>query len=358
MYNYKLDIMKTHMYYFALILISLISYAGYSQSIEEPEALGLPGDNLNLYAVLDIFQNSATIEKFEETLNNQNNQINNLDLNNDGKVDFIKVKTEQDGNNFMFILQDELNKNDMQDLAVIFVDKDRNNKISVQIVGDENLYGKNYVVEPNSLNNATNTINPAYSGSQAVESNATSVSITTSPVVLYLYSPVYAPYYPPYYYGYYPHYFRPWTPLYFNVYYRNNYHYNGNYYRPTYYPHHYNRYYSGRSTSVVVINNTRNGNYNKTYNGNNYRKPNNPVATPRTRTSTMRQKAVRTSIATRPTTTRPVTRSSTTTRSMTAKPSRVNQTRVLRQNTSSARTVKTHVARNESVKRGSSQRSR
>ena len=82
--------MKKRIYYLALILVGFISYTGYSQSNEEPEALGLPGDDLNLYAVLDIFQKSTTIEKFEESLNDENSKINNLDLDNDGKVDFIK----------------------------------------------------------------------------------------------------------------------------------------------------------------------------------------------------------------------------------------------------------------------------
>ena len=35
--------------------------------------------------------------------------VYDLDLNNDGKVDFIKVVTEQDGDNFLFVLQDRCN---------------------------------------------------------------------------------------------------------------------------------------------------------------------------------------------------------------------------------------------------------
>ncbi len=272
--------MKRHVYYLGFMLICLIGCAGYSQATEEPEALGLPGDNLNLYAVLDIFQNSATIEKFEELLNSEDTKINNLDLNNDGKVDFIKVKTEKEGDNFMFVLQDELKENDQQDVAVIFVNKEKNNKISLEIVGDENLHGKNYVVEPNSLSDTSTTINPVYNGDEKVVKTRTQVSTVTIPVVSYLYSSVYWPYSTPYHYGYHPHYFRPWTPLYFNIYYRNHYHYYNNYHRPSYYPRHYTNYYPRRNTSVIVINNTRNGNYKNTYNGNTYRKPNNFAVAP------------------------------------------------------------------------------
>ena len=40
--------------------------------------LGLPGDNLDLFAVLDLFQKSKTIEDFEKSLNEEKTGINNL----------------------------------------------------------------------------------------------------------------------------------------------------------------------------------------------------------------------------------------------------------------------------------------
>ena len=58
--------------------------------------LGLPGDNLDLYAVLTLFQKSKTIEAFEKSLNDEKEGINNLDLNLDKKVDFIKVTTQKE----------------------------------------------------------------------------------------------------------------------------------------------------------------------------------------------------------------------------------------------------------------------
>ncbi len=53
--------------------------------------LGLPGDNLNLYAVLRVFQESPTLEEFEKRINSQEEMINNLDLNGDRKIDYIQV---------------------------------------------------------------------------------------------------------------------------------------------------------------------------------------------------------------------------------------------------------------------------
>ena len=63
----------------------------FSQNDDEVVALGLPGENLNLYAVLDIFQKSPTLVAFEKSINDKETNINNLDLNNDRAIDYINV---------------------------------------------------------------------------------------------------------------------------------------------------------------------------------------------------------------------------------------------------------------------------
>ena len=168
--------------------------------------LGLPGDNLDLYAVLETFKKSKTIEAFEKSLNDEKLKINNLDLNLDKKIDFIKVVTKKDGDAFSFILQVDVNKNETQDVAVILLSKDKNKNVSLQIVGDEDLYGKDYVIEPKG--NSSVTPNPGYTGDNPVTVTVpqTTVVVQSAPIVQYVYSPAYVPYYPPYYYGYYP----PW----------------------------------------------------------------------------------------------------------------------------------------------------
>mgnify|MGYP002063985435 CR=1 FL=1 len=55
------------------------------------EYLGLPGDNLNLYAVMNLFQQSETLEGFEQNLNDEGSMINNLDLNGDNLVDVLDL---------------------------------------------------------------------------------------------------------------------------------------------------------------------------------------------------------------------------------------------------------------------------
>src|SRR6187399_1320075 len=129
--------------------MSLLSQPVFSQAAEDSTALlGLAGDNLDLYAVLTLFQKSKTIEAFEKSLNDEKTKINNLDLNLDKKVDFIKVTTKKDGDSYTFVLQVDVSKKETQDVAVILVSRDKNKKVSIQMVGDKDLYGKDYVIEP------------------------------------------------------------------------------------------------------------------------------------------------------------------------------------------------------------------
>jgi hypothetical protein len=257
-----------------VIAASLFSLSAFSQEKEDSvELLGLPGDNLDLYAVLTLFQKSKTIEAFEKTLNEEATGINNLDLNLDKKVDFIKVVTTQDGDAYAFTLKVDVTKTETQDVAVILLNKDEKQKVSLQIVGDKDLYGKDYVIEPKG--NSPVTPNPAYTGTDPVKEAVPSsniVVVESAPIVQYVYSPVYVPYTPPYYYGYYPPYFAAFTVMAIGIYHSNCYHYHGGYYGG-----HYgggntviinngnrntiNHYNNNRNTSNTVANNKAKGNY-------------------------------------------------------------------------------------------------
>jgi len=245
-----------------IVLTGLFSLPVFSQTDKEPEALGLPGDNLDLYAVLDLFQKSKTIEDFEKSLNLENTKINNLDLDNDKKVDFIKVTTKKKGEDFTFILQDAVSKTETQDVAVILVSKDKSGKVTMQIVGDKELYGKDYIVEPKAAGTAAVTANPGYTGADPVTmdipASTTTVVVQSAPIVQYVYSPAYVPYYPPYYYGYYPPYFAAFTVMAVGIYRHNNYYYHGGGY--------------GYHNTTVVVNHNNYNNYN-----NNYRNTSNTV---------------------------------------------------------------------------------
>jgi len=269
-----------------VLLSILLSLSVYSQSDDEEGLLGLPGDNLDLYAVLDLFQKSKTIEDFEKSINDEKIGINNLDLNLDKKIDFIKVETKQKGEDFTFILQVDVTEKETQDVAVILLSKDKDDKVTLQIVGDKDLYGKDYVIEPKPAAPAV-TPNPAYTGSDPVKESVpdptTVVIVESAPIVQYVYSPVYVPYYPPYYYGYYPPYFAAATVIAVGIYRHNHYYhhhgYHGGYRGGTVVVHNhntYNNYNGSRNRSGTVNHYNSNGNY-----GNNGRKPStNPSTRP------------------------------------------------------------------------------
>ena len=173
--------MKKFFLPYLAVAMSLLSQPAFSQAKEDTTALlGLPGDNLDLYAVLNLFQKSKTIELFEKSLNDEKEGINNLDLNLDKKVDFIKVVTTKEDSAYSFVLQVDVTKTETQDVAVILLNKIKG-KVSLQIVGDEELYGKDYVIEPKG--NSPVTPNPGYTGKDPVtEEVAATATATTSTV--------------------------------------------------------------------------------------------------------------------------------------------------------------------------------
>ncbi len=252
-----------------VVAMSLFSLPVFSQAGKDTASLGLAGDNLDLYAVLDLFLKSKTIEDFEKSLNEQKTGINNLDLDLDKKVDFIKVVTKKDGDAYTFILQDAVSKTETQDVAVILVNRDKNKKVTVQIVGDVDLYGKDYVIEPKTSPTPSVTANPAYTGPEPVTKDVpattTTVVVQSAPVVQYVYSPAYVPYYPPYYYGYYPPYFAAFTVMAVGIYRHNNYYYHGGY---------YGGHYGGGNT-VIINNRNQINHYNNTRNTSNQVQHNN-----------------------------------------------------------------------------------
>ena len=275
-----------------LLILFLSAFQGFSQTDSEPEALGLPGDNLNLYAVLEIFQKSKTLEDFEKSINDKTTNVNNLDLDNDNKTDYIQVISEKEKDTHFIILQVALNSKEKQDIAVIEVSKDKNGKVVVQIIGDKDLYGKDYIVEPGEEGARVGTPNPGYKGDSSVTINNTTINNTTInnndsatvsawPVVVYLFSPVYVVYRSPWYWGYYPSYWNPWAPVYYSNYwgYHSHYYHNHYYRRSPYYrnPYH-NSYYGPRRNSSSTYRSYRdNGRYRATYEGRTYRRPTSPA---------------------------------------------------------------------------------
>jgi hypothetical protein len=105
-------------------------------------------DYLDLQAVATAFSQSRNISEFEHQLNDYRNRISNLDLNNDGYIDYLRVEQYSDYDEHVIQIQSVLGRNYYQPVATIYIGYNRYNEEYIQIVGDESIYGRNYILEP------------------------------------------------------------------------------------------------------------------------------------------------------------------------------------------------------------------
>lgn len=204
----------------------------------------VPGDDFSLEGALELFKKSASPEEFERMLNAENSKVNNLDLNGDGNVDYLRVIDQNEGNVHAFIIQAIVSHNESQDVAVIELEKLSNGKAVLQITGDEDIYGIETIIEP------TQEVRVNAGTSTAV----TVVNVWSWPSVQYVYDPYYTVWVSPW--GWYsrPIWWYSWRPVAY-------YHYHSYWqpYRPYYarcYAHRvvyaHRIYRPHRTTSVIV----------------------------------------------------------------------------------------------------------
>lgn len=106
-------------------------------------------ENLDLKTVATLFGQAKDLEQFEQMLNNPDSAFSNLDLNGDGQVDYLRVIETADGSRHLVVIQAVLAKDVYQDVASIYVEKDpETQSVTVQVIGDEYIYGTNYIIEP------------------------------------------------------------------------------------------------------------------------------------------------------------------------------------------------------------------
>jgi hypothetical protein len=199
------------------------------------EYLGRPGDNLNLYAVMDLFQESRTLEGFERSLNDMDSRINNLDLNGDNMVDYIMVSDYIDRDVHNIVLRVALDRNETQDVAVFTVQKFRNGSVQIQLIGDEALYGRNYIIEPIYAD----TYSYGYSRKDLRKARRHMVltsyyEVANWPIIRSIYRPDYMVWHTEWDWGYWPVWWYGWTPWSWHFYY--GYHHNM---FPYYYAHYH-----------------------------------------------------------------------------------------------------------------------
>lgn len=177
--------MKTTLLTLCLLFVGMTSIQAQDRTTVRANSIDI-SDNLDLRAVAHIFGEAADLEDFERRLNDPSNPISNLDLNNDNQVDYLRVIEVVENGTHLIIVQSVLGRDMFQDVATVEVERDRNNNVQVQVVGDVYMYGSNYIYEP-----------------------------------IYIHRPIifntfwvrtYRPYFSPWFWGYYPNYFYTWNP--------------------------------------------------------------------------------------------------------------------------------------------------
>jgi hypothetical protein len=95
---------------------------------------------LDLNAVTLLAKKSKDAAEFEKLLNSPSEGVNNIDLNDDSKVDYIKVTEYGTGDQRGFSLTTELKPGEVQEIATIDIKREAN-AATVQTTGNPSLYG-------------------------------------------------------------------------------------------------------------------------------------------------------------------------------------------------------------------------
>lgn len=181
------------------------------ETINPQDSTGLPGDNFSLPGALALFREASSMEDFEQRLNTEASGVNNLDINQDGETDYIRVEDHTDDNAHAIVLQVPVNETESQDIAVIEIEKTGEASAILQIVGDEEIYGEQTIVEPSD----EEVEKPSGRGPYVPEiiyRPAVVVNVWLWPCVRVVYAPAYRPYVSPWRWRVYPNWYRPWHP--------------------------------------------------------------------------------------------------------------------------------------------------
>ena len=104
-----------------------------------PEVENL-GQGLDLQMLGEMVKSSTSAQDVEDKLNS-NGSINNLDLDNDGNVDYVKVTEYGSGSSRGLSFTVDLAGGQTQEIATIQIDNASNNYANMNIQGNQNLYG-------------------------------------------------------------------------------------------------------------------------------------------------------------------------------------------------------------------------
>ncbi|TDR31066.1 hypothetical protein [Hydromonas duriensis] len=169
--------------FLAVCALLVLSAPAFSKDTAMTISTNKVGENLDLELVSAEFGAAKDLEDFEKRLNDPKTQVSNLDLNNDGQVDYLIVSERKDNNVHYVDIDASIGQDKKQTVATIQVNKSSSSE-SIQIIGETSIYGTNYVYVP---------------------------TYVQPPVFFTLFwVSTYQPWYSPWHWGYYPPIYHPW----------------------------------------------------------------------------------------------------------------------------------------------------
>lgn len=218
--------MKITHYLLGLLASFTVTASANAQNKSGIDSTGLPGDNFSLQGALAMFQKASSPEDFEKLLNAQDNHVNNLDLNDDGETDYIRVIDNSDKGAHAFVLQAVVSEKESQDIAVIEIEKTGDTTAILQIIGDEDIYGEQVIVEPGDgeveedgafMYMDDTKVAHGPSAGYYYDNPRIVVNVWFWPSVRFIYTPLYRPWVSPWRWRHYPGWWKPWRPLRWHV---------------------------------------------------------------------------------------------------------------------------------------------
>ena len=179
------------------------------------------GDNFSLEGALAMFKNATSMKDFEDRLNKEDNNVNNLDLNDDGDIDYINVTDIKSGDSHIIVLSTYLNATEKQDIATIAIDKTGDAEAVLQIEGDKDLYAENTIIEPTEEKEIIKNAKDGGPSVPIIEVQTLVVNVWLWPCVRFIYAPHYVIWVSPYYWHHHPHWWHPWRPYTYVIFYNH-----------------------------------------------------------------------------------------------------------------------------------------
>lgn len=132
--------------FFLLILISFFwpSGGGEKQYNVNVQSIAYGSQGLDLATVGSLLKKAENAADLERLLNDPNTGLNNLDLDEDGKVDYIKVTEYGSEQTKGFSLTVEPVAGETQEVATIAIEKSADDQANVEVKGNEQIYGQNH----------------------------------------------------------------------------------------------------------------------------------------------------------------------------------------------------------------------